>query len=99
LFQSAYQKLGFPDRYFNDRLVQVLHHLIATPVLTQPLDVTLVEVKGSVPSLRPWVRFEYADPALEAMSAGKKILMRTGAENQKRLQDKLQDIRQRIARP
>ena len=99
LFQSAYQELGFPDRYFNDRLVQVLDHLIATPVPTQPLAVTLVEVKGSVPSLRPWVRFEYADPALEAMSAGQKMLMRTGPDHQKRLQAKLRDIRQRVARP
>jgi hypothetical protein len=99
LFQSAYEELGFPGRYFNDRLVQVLDHLIATPVPTQPLTVTLVEVKGSVPSLRPWVRYEYADPALEAMSAGQKMLMRTGPDHQMRLQAKLRDIRQRVARP
>jgi hypothetical protein len=99
LFQSAYQELGFPDRYFNDRLVQVLDHLITTPVPAQPLAVTLVEVKGSVPSLRPWVRYEYADPALEAMSAGQKMLMRAGPDHQKRLQAKLQDIRQRVAQP
>lgn len=97
LFQSAYEELGFPDRYFNDRLVNVLDHLIATPVPTQPLAVTLVKVKGSVPSLRPWVRYEYVDPTLEAMSAGQKMLMRTGPDHQKRLQTKLQDIRQRVA--
>ncbi len=39
---------------------------------------TLVEVKGSVPSLRPWVRYEFVDPDLEAQSAGRKILMRMG---------------------
>lgn len=99
LFQSAYEELGFPDRYFNDRLVNVLDHLIATPVPTQPLAVTLVEVKGSVPSLRPWVRYEYVDPTLEAMSAGQKMLMRTGPDHQKRLQAKLRDIRQRVALP
>ena len=99
LFQSAYEELGYPGRYFNDRLVQVLDHLIATPVPTQPVAVTLVEVKGSVPSLRPWVRLEYADPALEAMSAGRKMLMRTGPDHQLRLQAKLRDIRQRVARP
>ena len=99
LFQSAYEELGFPNRYFNDRLVNVLDHLIATPVPIQPLAVTLVEVKGSVPSLRPWVRYEYADPALEAMSAGQKMLMRTGPDHQKRLQAKLRDIRQRVALP
>ena len=77
----------------------MLDHLIATPLPPQPLAVTLVEVKGTVPSLRPWVRYEYADPTLEAMSAGRKMLIRTGPDNQARLQAKLKEIRQRVARP
>lgn len=99
LFQQAYEELGFPGRYFNDRLVQVLDHLIATPVPTEPLAVTLVEVKGPIPSTRPWVRYELADPALESLSAGRKMLLRTGPDNQRRLQAKLKDIRQRVAKP
>lgn len=99
LFQQAYEELGFPGRYFNDRLVQVLDHLIATPVPTEPLAVTLVDVKGTVPSTRPWVRYELADPALESLSAGRKMLLRTGPDNQRRLQAKLKDIRQRVAKP
>ncbi|OGB12653.1 MAG: hypothetical protein A2W72_11450 [Burkholderiales bacterium RIFCSPLOWO2_12_67_14] len=99
LFQQAYEELGFPGRYFNDRLVEVLDHLIATPVPTGPLTVTLVEVKGSVPSTRPWVRYELADPALESQSAGRKMLLRTGPDHQRRLQAKLKDIRQRLTRP
>lgn len=99
LFQQAYEELGFPGKYFNDRLVQVLDHLIATPVPTGPLAVTLVEVKGEVPSLRPWVRYEYANPAYEALSAGQKILLRVGPDNQRRLQAKMKDIRQKVARP
>ncbi|MCU0763629.1 MAG: DUF3014 domain-containing protein [Hydrogenophaga sp.] len=99
LFQTAYEELGYPDRYFNDRLVQVLDHLIATPVPTGPLAVTLVEVKGEVPSTRPWVRYEYANPELESLSAGRKVLLRVGPDNHRRLQAKLVDIRQRVARP
>ena len=98
LFQQAYEELGFPGRYFNDRLVQVLDHLIATPVRTTPLHVTLVVVKGEVPSTRPWVRYEFADPALQSMSAGQKMLIRTGADNHQRLRAKLVDIRARVAR-
>lgn len=98
LFQQAYEELGFPGRYFNDRLVQVLDHLIATPVQPGPLAVKLVEVKGPVPSTRPWVRYEFADPALEAMSAGQKMLLRTGADNHQRLRAKLVDLRARVAR-
>jgi hypothetical protein len=99
LFQQAYEELGFPGKYFNDRLVQVLDHLIATPVPTAPLAVTLVEVKGEVPSLRPWVRYEYANAAHEGMSAGQKILLRVGPDNQRRLQAKMKDVRQKVARP
>lgn len=98
LFQQAYEELGFPGKYFNDRLVEVLDHLIATPVPAGPLAMTLVDVKGSVPSLRPWVRYEFADPDLQAQSAGRKILLRIGPDNQRRLQAKLKDIRQRVAR-
>jgi hypothetical protein len=98
LFQQAYEELGFPKRYFNDRLVQVMDQLIATPVPAAPPTVKLVEVKGEVPSTRPWVRYEYADPQLESLSAGQKILLRVGAENQRRLQAKLVDLRGRVAR-
>ena len=98
LFQQAYEELGFPGRYFNDRLVQVLDQLIATPVPASPPAVALVEVKGEVVSTRPWVRYEYVDAQLESMSAGQKILMRMGADNQRRLQAKLVDIRGRVAR-
>jgi hypothetical protein len=99
LFQQAYEELGFPNGYFNDRLVQVLDHLIATPIPNGPLSVTLVDVKGEIPSLRPWVRYEYADPELQAMSAGRKMLVRVGSEQQRRLQAKLREIRQRVAKP
>jgi hypothetical protein len=98
LFQQAYEELGFPGRYFSDRVVQVLDHLIATPVQAGPLAVTLVEVKDEVPSTRPWTRYEFVDPALESLSAGRKMLLRTGPDNHRRLQAKLVDLRQRIAR-
>jgi hypothetical protein len=98
LFQKAYEELGFPGRYFNDRLVQVMDHLIATPVPAQPPAVQLVEVKGSVPSQRPWVRYEFADPQLQAQSAGRKILLRVGPDNQRRLQVKLVEIRQQLVK-
>jgi hypothetical protein len=98
LFQKAYEELGFPGRYFNDRLVQVIDHLIDTPVPEKAPAVQLVEVKGTVPSLRPWVRYEFADPALQSMSAGRKILVRVGPDNQRRLQSKLADIRQQLVK-
>ncbi len=97
LFQQAYEELGYPGRYFNDRLVAVIDHLLATPTAPEPIQVKLVDVKGSVKSLQPWVRYEFADPALESLSAGQKLMLRIGAANHQRLNAKLRDIREKIA--
>ncbi|WP_425258398.1 DUF3014 domain-containing protein [Rubrivivax sp. RP6-9] len=99
MFQSAYEDLGFPGRHFNDRLVDVIDHLLATPEPTTPLAVRLVEVKGDVPSLRPWVRFEFSDPGLQARSAGQKLLLRLGPEHQRRLKAKLAEVRSLVTQP
>jgi hypothetical protein len=96
LFQSAYEELGYPGKYFNDRLVAVIDQLLATPELTGPVKLVLTEVKGSVPTVRPWVRYEYADATLEARPAGQKMMMRMGTENARVLKSKLQEFRQLI---
>ncbi len=96
IFQSAYEDLGYPGRHFNDRLVDVIDHLLATPEPADPLVVQLVEVKGSVPSTRPWVRYEFSDPEHEARSAGQKILLRMGNDNQRRLKAKLVEVRRLV---
>jgi hypothetical protein len=38
LFQQAYQDLGYPGRYFNDRFVEVIEHLLDAPEVRGPLD-------------------------------------------------------------
>jgi len=98
LFQQAYQELGYPKGYFNDRLVAVIDQLLATPEPVGPLAVHLTEVKGPISSDRPWVRYEFADPALEALPAGSKMLLRMGPENARRLKAKLAELRGAIAR-
>ncbi|HEY5559067.1 MAG TPA: DUF3014 domain-containing protein [Steroidobacteraceae bacterium] len=85
-FQAAYENLGNPDGYFNDRVIEVIDHLLAAPV--PPDTVTLT---------RPNVLFEFADPALEAESSGRKLLLRMGPGNAARVKMKLRDIRDRIA--
>jgi hypothetical protein len=94
--QRAYEELGFPGRYFNDRLIEVIDLLLATPQTGYPLTLHLTQVKGPVESLRPWVRYEFADPALESLSAGQKILVRVGPVNQRRLTAKLGEIRSEL---
>jgi hypothetical protein len=82
LFQEAYRELGYPDGYFNDRLVAVIDHLLATPDLPQPPALTQAKVL-----------YEYADPALESRSAGQKLLLRSGPDNEAAIKAKLREIR------
>ena len=96
LFQQAYVELGYPDGYFNDRLVAVIDHLLAAPVHLAPLEVRRVEVRGAYQPLRPWVTYEFTDPTLNALSAGQKMLLRTGAVNHQRLRTKLMDFRKHL---
>jgi hypothetical protein len=98
VLQKTYGELGFPNLQFNDRLLQVINHLLATPSAPQVVMVQLTEVKGPIPSLRPWVRYEFADPALEALSSGQKIMLRVGSVNQNRLKARLVALRQEIIR-
>ena len=92
-FQQAYEELGYPGRYFNDRLVEVIDQLLAAPVPAEPVELRLTEVKGPIPSIRPWVRYEFADPSLEALAAGQKMMIRVGPAQQQRLKQKLVELR------
>ncbi|HKB53524.1 MAG TPA: DUF3014 domain-containing protein [Ramlibacter sp.] len=96
LLQNAYQELGFPRRYFNDRLIEVIDLLLATPEPQQAPSVQLLEVRGPVASQRPWVRYEFTDPALQSLAAGQKILIRVGLVNERRLKAKLRDFREAL---
>jgi DUF3014 family protein len=86
LFQQAYQELGYPKKYFNDRLVQVIDHMLATPSIKEP-----------VALVRPKVLYEFEDPELEDLSAGQKIMIRIGPENAAAMKAKLREIRQELA--
>jgi hypothetical protein len=88
LMQQDYRALGYPNGYFNDRLVQAIDDLLAAPDLTAP------------PALaQPKVLYVYTDPELESRSAGQKIMMRMGSENAARVRAKLREIRAEITAP
>lgn len=98
LFQQAYEELGYPGRYFNDRAVAAIDDLLQAPEPQAPVALRLVEIKGSEPAAQPWVRYEYADPALERLSAGQKILVRMGPAHARALKAWLGRLRAEIAR-
>jgi hypothetical protein len=85
LFQQAYEELGYPKKYFNDRLLVVFNHLLAAPDLNEPVKL-----------VQPNVFYMYADPDLEARSAGQKILMRMGGKNEAKIKAKLREIKRQV---
>lgn len=87
LFQQAYVELGYPEGYFNNRLVEVIDHLLQTP-----------EVTGPVKLKQPGVFYEFADPGLEERSAGQKLLLRMGPTNAATIKMKLRELRKEVAR-
>lgn len=86
LFQQAFTDLGTGGDYFNDRLVEVIDHLLDAP-----------RVAADFPVERPDVLYVYADPDLEAQSWGRKMLMRMGPDNATAVKGWLRALRARVA--
>jgi len=82
LLQQEYKRLGYPHGYFNDRVVAAIDNMLATP-----------DVSGPIKLVQPNVLYQFADPRLEALSAGQKALLRMGPENAARIKAKLEKIR------
>ncbi len=87
LFQQAYVDLGYPDGYFNDRLVEVIDHLLATPDVAGPIKLT-----------QPGVFYQYADPSIEERSAGQKAMIRLGSQNAALVKEKLRALRKEVVK-
>ena len=82
LFQDAYRELGYPKKQFNDRVIQAIDDLLNAPVPSKPPEL-----------VRPKVFYEFEDPALEELSAGRKIMLRIGPDNASIIKNKLREIR------
>lgn len=85
LVQEAYRMQGYPDGDFNERLVAIIDELLATPRVSDPVRL-----------IKPEAYFLFADPDLEALTAGQKILIRMGDANAARVKAKLTEIRQAL---
>jgi hypothetical protein len=85
LFQEAYRQMGYPAGYFNDRLIEVIDQLLATPKVNEPIRL-----------VQPGILYKFADPSLESLPAGQKILLRMGTANAEIIEQKLQEIRRAL---
>lgn len=88
LIQESYDSLGYQNKYFNDRFIFVIDHLLETP-----------EATGSIELVQPNVFYKFTDPALQNLSSGRKILLRIGPANAATVKAKLMEIRQGLAAP
>ncbi len=87
LLQQSYERLGYPNAYFNDRVIEVIDHLLETPEVDEPVRL-----------VRPHVLYQFADPELEALSSGQKLLLRMGGEHATVVKRILRELREQLAR-
>lgn len=86
LLQQEYENLGYPNKYFNDRVIEAIDDLLAAPEIREPVEL-----------VQPKVMYQYADPKLEALSAGQKIMIRMGPDNAARIKARLRELRRQLA--
>lgn len=82
LFLEAYRQMGYSDGSFNDRLLVIIDELLATPVVSDPVEL-----------VKPEAYYLFIDENLESLTAGQKIMLRMGSENAERVKAKLREIR------
>tara|TARA_R110002110_G_scaffold330339_1_gene541600 strand:- start:19651 stop:20514 length:864 start_codon:yes stop_codon:yes gene_type:complete len=70
LLESAYAGLGYAPEEFDNALVRALDRILATPVVSEPLEVKRVEAV-----------YQFTDPSLEQLSSVQKQLLRMGPDN------------------
>lgn len=85
LMAEAYRDLGYPNRDFDATMARAIGELVSTPI-----------PEGDVVLLPKVSSYEFADPALEALSPAQKHLLRMGPENARTVQRKLAEIRDEI---
>ena len=83
LFQQAYRELGYPQGYFNDRLIAAIDDMLAAPNAQPPI--ALVATADG--------HYDFADPTWESLSVGQKLMIRIGPEHERVLKAKLRSIR------
>ncbi len=86
LTQQAYAELGYPDGNFSVRLIEVIDSLLSTPEIREPPRL-----------IKPEAFYLFANPDLEALTAGQKVLLRMGPMNARRVKAKLREIRAALA--
>lgn len=87
LVNEAYAELGVRDHTFNQRLVEMIDVVLATP----ELETTPILTRQSV-------QYKFKDPQLEQLPELQKLMIRMGPENAAKVKTKLTALRRSLAR-
>jgi hypothetical protein len=86
-FQDAYRELGYSHAYFNDRLVDAIDSMLASP-----------QVPAAVGVVQPKVLWQFEDPEFEMLPIGQRVMLRMGPDNATRVKARLLALRRLVAR-
>lgn len=85
LLEEAHAEMGLKKGNFHTVLVRAIDHLLAAPVIDEPLEL-----------VQPKVFYQYANEEIEALPSTYKLLLRMGPENTRSLQRSLKSLKERI---
>lgn len=85
LLQHTYEETGFPENRFHDRVIAAIDDMLAAPSVSAPIRL-----------VQPKVLYRFEDPELEALSPGRKIMLRIGPDNAERLKKVLRSWRKAL---
>lgn len=85
LMNQAYAEMGYPEKRFDDTLMQAIDILLKTPMSRFP-----VYLEKKV------LTYAFVDPDLEALSPAQKLLIRAGQENMQKIKEKLYQLKGKL---
>lgn len=81
VIEEAFKELGFPEKNFDDILIQALKALLKVPI-----------VEGDILLEEKVTSYAFKDPRLEKLNNGQKHLLRMGPGNVKKIHRKLKEL-------
>lgn len=79
LLQQVFAEFSYPDSYNLDAMI----NKAAEQILTAPI------IEGPIPLVKHALRYQFADPQLEALNPVHKQMLRMGADNTRLMQNKI----------
>ncbi len=85
LLDQTYKEIGHPTARLHERVIVAIDDMLAAPTPKGPIELD-----------QPKILYRFADPALQKLSAGQKIMIRIGPENAQQLKQVLRRLRREL---